>query len=87
MERYHSHTEHCSSCRTALKRLQQVRLGLAILFGLGLALAPLTGQVLGIGPLIGLTLLSLVAGGGWLGLGRLVRQFYQGDPIPPRNRG
>ncbi len=87
MERYHSHTENCSSCRTAHARLQQVRLGLAILFGLVLALAPLTAQVFGTGPVIGLTLLSLVAGVSWLGLGRLLRQFYQGDPIPPRNRG
>lgn len=86
LERYHSHTEQCNSCRTALKRLQQLRFSTAMLFGLCLVLAPLAGQLFGTGPVVALTLVSLVAGGAWLGLGRLIRQFYQGDPVPPRNQ-
>lgn len=88
LDRYHSHTQHCSSCRTALKRIQQIRFGLAIGGAIAWAILPLLIWVVGQPSLLLAVLASVVpllAGGLWLWLGRLAHQLNQGREIPPRN--
>lgn len=89
LDRYHSHTVKCASCRNALTTLQRIRLGSAIVSGIICTLLPLMLFTLGNGSLtlaILLTTLPLIAGAIWLGLGQLERQFYQGREVPLRNR-
>ncbi|HIK46330.1 MAG TPA: Rieske 2Fe-2S domain-containing protein [Leptolyngbyaceae cyanobacterium M65_K2018_010] len=88
LDRYHSHTQHCRSCRLALRRMQQLRTGLLIVSALSWSLVPLAVVLTGRLSLLTagvLTGLPLVAGALWLWLGRLERQFYQGRAIAPRN--
>lgn len=89
LDRYHSHTAECASCRTTLTNIKRIRLGSAILGGVSWVLLPLLMLTLGNPSLIlaiALTVLPLLAGTVWLGLGQLERQFYQGHAIPLRNR-
>jgi phenylpropionate dioxygenase-like ring-hydroxylating dioxygenase large terminal subunit len=88
LDRYHSHTEKCGSCRRALRGIQRTRLGIGIIGAIAWAMLPLLTILLGTPSpwLAGLaTIIPLVAGAGWLWLGNLERQFYQGREIPPRN--
>ncbi|MDX2230837.1 MAG: Rieske 2Fe-2S domain-containing protein [Leptolyngbyaceae cyanobacterium bins.349] len=89
MERYHSHTQHCSSCSTALTNLKRLRLGLAIAAFTSLALCPtmvaIAGQPSWPIALVS-TVLPLMAGGLWLWLGGWERKFYQGEGKPLRNQ-
>jgi phenylpropionate dioxygenase-like ring-hydroxylating dioxygenase large terminal subunit len=88
LDRYHSHTESCRSCRTALTRLRQGRRGALITLGVVWSSVPLLLAVLGSFPLglgVGLAIASAGAGGLWLGLGRLEQRFYVGEETPPRN--
>jgi phenylpropionate dioxygenase-like ring-hydroxylating dioxygenase large terminal subunit len=86
MDRYHSHTQHCGSCRVALRRIQQVRQGALILSAAVWSLIPiaLSGSL---SPLTASTLtgIPLLAGGLWIYLGQLEEKLYRGNPIPPRN--
>ena len=88
LDRYHSHTKHCKSCRVALSRIQAIRTTCAIaaialwasfpvLWAAGINL-PLWGAIALSGTVLGL-------GTAWWRLGRLVRQFYEGRTVPPRN--
>jgi len=88
LDRYHSHTEKCASCRGALARLQQIR-QLSLWTGaIAVSSLPLLvlgglqgwGWGLGLSSLLGLSLAT------YLGLGQFQRSFYQGPPIPPRNQ-
>jgi phenylpropionate dioxygenase-like ring-hydroxylating dioxygenase large terminal subunit len=86
LNRYDSHTQHCRSCRGALKNIQRLRKSL-LLTG---ALAWLSLPVLGIFPVsLGMKVVMMIIAGlsasGWWGLGQLERRFYQGRAIPPRN--
>jgi phenylpropionate dioxygenase-like ring-hydroxylating dioxygenase large terminal subunit len=83
MDRYHSHTQHCASCRGALTRIQQWQNACLIGGLLALAAAPLV-SLLGFLAWL-LPGLILAAGTAWLGLNRLKARFYQGNPVPPRN--
>lgn len=89
LDRYHSHTQHCASCRSALKTIQRLRLGLAIGGAIAWAIATgvglLGGPAFAWGGAIGV-ILTLLAGAAWLGLGQLERQFFEGRRVPPRNR-
>ncbi|NEO25184.1 MULTISPECIES: Rieske 2Fe-2S domain-containing protein [unclassified Moorena] len=88
LERYHSHTEKCASCRGALANLQRLRLGLAVGTALVWVLLPLLVFIhpeVSIVTVIILTVAVLMSGGVWWALGKLERQFYQGREIPPRN--
>lgn len=91
LDRYHSHTEHCASCRDALNNVQRLKSisTVAGLFGWAvfltiLAFTSMQGQPL---PLLGLLagLLPLLSAAVWLGLSRLEKQFYRGRAVPPRN--
>jgi phenylpropionate dioxygenase-like ring-hydroxylating dioxygenase large terminal subunit len=87
LDRYHSHTKNCASCRGALMRLRKIRVILGAVAIVALALSPvltvLTGK-------LGLTIFNAVLAIGssatWFGLGRLERRFIDGTAIPPRNR-
>lgn len=89
MERYHSHTEHCVSCRDALANLQQMRLGLAIGAFASWSLFPILVLIAGQASWAIAVISSsvpLLAGGLWLWLGTLERRFYQGEGKPLRNQ-
>lgn len=88
LDRYHSHTAQCTSCRTALTTIQRIRWGSAIVGGVSWALLPLAmlmGGQPSLALAIVLTLVPLLAGAVWLGLGKLKRQFYEGRNVPLRN--
>ncbi len=86
LDRYHSHTEKCASCRAALANIQKLKTGAAIVGAIALVLlAILTGlgnNAIAIGGMGAIALLALTIG--LISL-RLERQFYQGRAIPPRN--
>jgi phenylpropionate dioxygenase-like ring-hydroxylating dioxygenase large terminal subunit len=88
LDRYHSHTEKCASCRRALANIQKLRTATAVLGAIALVLTPLLAVLTAPNslPLVLIfTLLSLTAGVIWWILGKLERQFYEGRAIPPRN--
>lgn len=88
LDRYHSHTTKCNSCRTALANIQKVRLGLGIGVAIAWTITPLIAVLLNqqaVLPTALLTLLSLAFGAVWLYLGKLEKRFFQGENIPPRN--
>ncbi|MEC4816841.1 MAG: Rieske 2Fe-2S domain-containing protein [Scytonema sp. PMC 1069.18] len=88
LDRYHSHTKKCNSCRGALTNLQRLRFGVAVVAALVWGLLPLVlliqEQVSIITTIIS-SLVVLVSGGVWFALGKLEQQFYQGREVPPRN--
>lgn len=88
LDRYHSHTLHCSSCRTALARIQQLRFAIAIIGAFTWALLPLVSIVFqpsSMSIAIVAAIVPLVAGSVWLVLHNLERRFYQGQRTPARN--
>lgn len=88
LDRYHSHTVKCSSCSQALRNLQRLRLGVAIVGAIAWAILPLLSLSFSISSLalaITAAVIPLMCGGIWLGLGRLEQRFYEGRRIPPRN--
>ncbi|HEY9698435.1 MAG TPA: Rieske 2Fe-2S domain-containing protein [Trichocoleus sp.] len=88
LDRYHSHTEQCSSCRAALRRVQQIQRLVGIVGASVWLVTPLLTVLLGYSaplPIAFSTGTSLLLGGLWLGLNRLKRQFYEGRAVPPRN--
>ena len=88
LDRYHSHTKHCASCRGALKRVRQFKTISAAIAIIALAVSPLIGLIwqepsLGISlttPAIAL-IMSLI----WWQLSKLERKFFEGVEIPARN--
>jgi hypothetical protein len=88
LDRYHSHTANCASCRGALAKLDRLRLGVVGVGAIAWAAIPI---LLGLGQTLplwltavcGLLALGFLAG--WFGLGQLRRRFYEGREIPPRN--
>lgn len=88
LDRYHSHTVKCGSCRKALKNIQRLRLGVAIAGAVFWAIVPLLLFVLGNTSLLLAVLAAVIplsTGALWLWLGRSEQQFYQGREVPPRN--
>ena len=88
LDRYHSHTIKCASCRTALANIQRSRKGLAIAAVIAWGMMPLLTLLfsqIAITIAIILTLTSLACAGAWLFLGNIEKQFTQGRDIPPRN--
>ncbi|WP_017297760.1 Rieske 2Fe-2S domain-containing protein [Nodosilinea nodulosa] len=87
LDRYHSHTQHCHSCRTALARIKTLRWGLLGVSAVGWSLVPIaiaTGSLSGLAAIF-LATLPLATAAVWAGLGILERRFYQGRAVPPRN--
>ncbi len=88
LDRYHSHTKHCSSCRTALKNLQITKIGVAIATSIIWSLIIILLFIFDHPSLWGMIFLSVTVPLGvisWFWLSKLEKQFYQGREIPPRN--
>ncbi|RZM76510.1 aromatic ring-hydroxylating dioxygenase subunit alpha [Leptolyngbya iicbica] len=88
LDRYHSHTQHCGSCRPALANIQKLRQAALIFSALIWSALPLSIALQGTFSLtlgISLTALPIAAGALWLWLGKLEQKFYKGDGLPPRN--
>ncbi|PSN17153.1 cell death suppressor protein Lls1, partial [filamentous cyanobacterium CCP5] len=88
LDRYHSHTQHCGSCRSALKRVQQLKRGSLIVGAIALCLYPVMSAIVATPSLLTGILYSLIpltTGGLWLWLNSLEQQFFKGREIPPRN--
>lgn len=88
LDRYHSHTVKCSSCRGAIATIERLRQGTAIAAAIAWSITPLLAVSLGDSAFLAVavsTLFSLSCGGAWLGLGKLKRNFYQGEDVPARN--
>ncbi|MDJ0599305.1 MAG: Rieske 2Fe-2S domain-containing protein [Crocosphaera sp.] len=88
LDRYDSHTKHCHSCRTALKNLQRIKIGVAIATSILWSLIVILLLIFDNPSLWSMILLSVTVPLGviiWFALNRLEKQFYQGREIPPRN--
>jgi phenylpropionate dioxygenase-like ring-hydroxylating dioxygenase large terminal subunit len=88
LDRYHSHTQHCGSCRPALASIQKLRQVTLILSALVWSAIPLLLALQGPPSLMLAALLTglpIGAGALWLWLGKLEHKFYEGDGVPPRN--
>ncbi len=88
LDRYHSHTKHCSSCRTALRNLQRLKIGLAIAASVIWSVIVILLLIVEHPSLWGMILLTMTVPFGvisWLALSRLEKQFLKGREIPPRN--
>lgn len=88
LDRYHSHTKHCASCRQALATIQKLRMLSAIIVALAWTIAPLLALSFGKAAILAValsTILSLVCSAVWFGLGKLEQKFFEGKAIPPRN--
>jgi phenylpropionate dioxygenase-like ring-hydroxylating dioxygenase large terminal subunit len=88
LDRYHSHTIHCASCRGALRNIQRLQVGLLIVSAVIWSLVPLVGFIWGeltLPIVIIMAMMPLGAIATWFGLGNLERQFYQGRAVPLRN--
>ncbi len=88
LDRYHSHTEKCASCRSALARIQQIQTGCLAIAAIGWSVAPVVAVIGGQSQLaivVFFALIALVSTGLRVGLKRLEKQFYEGRAIPPRN--
>ena len=88
LDRYHSHTKHCKSCRQALTRIQIMKRLTLIFAILSWTCAPILAVTLPNSSLYvtAIALLALISGATSLGLGQLENQFYQGRAVPPRNK-
>jgi phenylpropionate dioxygenase-like ring-hydroxylating dioxygenase large terminal subunit len=86
LDRYHSHTQHCKSCRTALENLKRIRQGSAamalVLLALNPVLAIATPSLFASGLI---TTLTIGLGVLWYQLGQFEQRFYRGDRNPTRN--
>lgn len=68
LDRYHSHTKHCASCRTALRRIQTIRKGCGIMAAIAWSLCPLLSLTASFsaGAVLAAVIVPLVAGAVWL---------------------
>ena len=88
LDRYHSHTKKCSSCRTALRNLQRIKVGVILLTSFMWVIIFLLLLILENFNITLMTFLILTLPVGvvsWLLLSKLEKQFYRGREIPPRN--
>ena len=88
LDRYHSHTVHCASCRGALKNIQRIRFGLGIFGAISWTILPILALLWGqsLLPVMAGFAATILAGlGVWLYLGMLEKQMREGQHIPPRN--
>ncbi|AFZ46685.1 Pheophorbide a oxygenase [Cyanobacterium stanieri PCC 7202] len=88
LERYHSHTEKCSSCRQALKNIQKIRQILIIFSAIIWSILPAIALKLeNISPAIiySVITVNLVSIFSYFYLGKIEKRFYQGQEIAPRN--
>ena len=86
LDRSHSHTQNCASCRQALTTIQQIRSVCSGICAIALATIPLSTLWVDkpMAALIETGAISLAAIV-WLGLGQFEKRFSQGQTVPPRN--
>lgn len=77
LDRYHSHTKHCKSCRTALKNIVILQRVMAALGAIALVSATVI-------PTMGIAALAI--GLVWYKLNDFKEGYYRGPAIPARNR-
>lgn len=88
LDRYHSHTINCASCCQALTNLKRIRGGVAVFGAIAWLILPLLTLTFATSSLLVTllcTLIPLLSGGLWFGLGKLEQEFYKGQEIPTRN--
>jgi len=88
LDRYYSHTQKCSSCSKALANIRRVRMGCAVSAAISWVSTPILAVCLNqtaILPVALSTAVSVALFAVWGGLGKLERQFYEGQDVPPRN--
>ena len=87
LDRYHSHTKKCSSCRAALANIKRLRFWCGVIALIAWATSPILFLALGgtIAVSVGAIATILTLSGAWFGLGKLEGSFYRGREIPPRN--
>jgi phenylpropionate dioxygenase-like ring-hydroxylating dioxygenase large terminal subunit len=86
LDRHHSHTQHCASCRSALANIQKIRFSVAVLGAISWAILPILAlnQQTPFLSILSVTV-PLLTGVIWFGLRKLERRFYEGRRTPPRN--
>jgi phenylpropionate dioxygenase-like ring-hydroxylating dioxygenase large terminal subunit len=89
LDRYHSHTEHCHSCRNAWKNIHIAKQAISIATLIAWALTSILAPIGGINALLATSISIGIVGVGsisWYGLGRLQVKLERGERIPARNR-
>ena len=89
LDRYHSHTEHCHSCKAAYKNIRILRQSVSIISLIAWAGSSILALIGGENRLLlGLTAIGIVGFGliVWYALGRLLVKLELGEKIPARNR-
>jgi phenylpropionate dioxygenase-like ring-hydroxylating dioxygenase large terminal subunit len=80
LERFHSHTQHCASCRRALRWIVRSRLFLVWLAGASFLVGTWLETPMGGAIASGIAVFL------WWRLGIFAQKFYRGQEIPARNR-
>ena len=89
LDRYHSHTEHCHSCRTAYKNIQGIKQSIVIVAISAWIVATVFALIGAENALsVGLVSIGIVVIGsiGWMVCDRLQVRLERGERIPARNR-
>jgi phenylpropionate dioxygenase-like ring-hydroxylating dioxygenase large terminal subunit len=89
LDRYHSHTEHCHSCRAAWRNIHIARQSIAVMLLIAWAGSLLLALIGGSNaPVLAVIAIGIVGIGSlsWYGLGRLLVKLERGDRTPARNR-
>ncbi len=89
LDRYHSHTDHCHSCRNAHKNIQTVKQSIVIIALSAWIIATIFALIGAENALsVGLISIGIVVSGsiGWMVCDRLQVRLERGDRVPARNR-
>jgi hypothetical protein len=89
LDRYHSHTEDCHSCRTAHKNIQTTKQSIAVIALLAWASTMIFALVGGQAALVQVLISTGIVGIGsigWMICDRLQVKLERGERIPARNR-
>lgn len=86
LDRYHSHTKHCASCRNALQNIRKIKTVSGMIAVIALASSPVVGLLSDTTWLsYGVSAIALLSSLTWWQLSKLERKFYEGIDIPARN--
>ncbi|MGK7928102.1 MAG: Rieske 2Fe-2S domain-containing protein [Spirulina sp.] len=86
LERYYSHTQHCQSCKTALKRIHNLRILAAIALLFSAVVLPFAiGYRLPLWGSLAIAGLIPILAALWWKLGQLEGRFLEGEYPPTRN--
>ena len=87
LDRYHSHTKHCASCRDALQNIQKIKTISGVTAVIALGISPIVGLIIDSTWLsYGISAIALLSSLIWWQLSKLERKFYEGIDIPARNK-